>query len=59
LISILSFFDALRFTDVWDDKRVVFRENSPSFANLNGEVCLPQGGVYNTNIKREMTGELL
>jgi hypothetical protein len=59
LISILYFFDAFKFTDVWDDKRMVFRENSPSFANLNGKACLPQGGVYKIIMKREMTGELL
>jgi hypothetical protein len=51
LISILYFFDAFKFTDVWDDKRMAFRENSPSFANLNGKECLQQSGVYNTKHK--------
>jgi hypothetical protein len=56
LISTLYFFDAFKFTDVWDDKRMAFRENSPSFANLNGKECLPQGGVYNISMKPQMTG---
>jgi hypothetical protein len=56
LISILYFVDAFRFTDVWDDKHMVFLENSPSFANLNGKECLQQSGVYNTKHKARDDG---
>jgi len=40
LISILSLFDAFKFADVYDDKRMAFRANSPSFANRNGKYFL-------------------